>query len=303
MASQPDIARIGYRPTAPYALDLEVFSWRSLRARVPPPELRRPHRLEFQQLVCVTRGGCTHVMDFEPVPCKPGSVLVFQPSQTEQYDVASEWDGWLVLFRPEFLFMPSARASAGSTAELNLVGILAGLPRHLALAPAEFRLFRSVLAQMHADSQLAAPAAQTHALLRHQLCTLLVRLDLAHRRMQEEGRQRTAAPAELHRFQRFQQLLEQSFQRWHQVTRYANALGCTERTLTRATLAAAGLTAKAFIGARIALEAKRLLVHTTLPVATIADRLGFDDASNFVKFFKREAACTPQAFRRRHQPP
>lgn len=303
MTSHRDIARIGYRPAPPYALDLEIFSMRSLRARVPPAELRRPHRLEFHQLVCVTRGGCEHVMDFEPLRCKPGSVLVFQPSQTEQYDVTSDWDGWLVLFRPEFLFMPSARASTGSTAELNLVGTLAGLPPHLALTPAELRLFKGVLARMHADSGLAAPAVEIHALLRHQLCTLLVRLGLAHRRMQEEGRLRPAAPAELHRFQRFQQLLEQSFQRWHQVARYANALGCTERTLTRATLSAAGLSAKAFIAARIGLEAKRLLVHTTLPVATIADGLGFDDASNFVKFFKREAGCTPQAFRREHQAP
>jgi AraC-like DNA-binding protein len=47
------------------------------------------------------------------------------------------------------------------------------------------------------------------------------------------------------------------------------------------------------------LEAKRLLAYTTLPIALIGDRLGFDDPTNFVKFFKREAGCTPGEFRRR----
>jgi AraC-like DNA-binding protein len=57
--------------------------------------------------------------------------------------------------------------------------------------------------------------------------------------------------------------------------------------------------AKAFIATRLALEAKRLLTHSALSVGAIADRLGFDDASNFVKFFRRHAGCAPTEFRRR----
>jgi AraC-like DNA-binding protein len=34
-------------------------------------------------------------------------------------------------------------------------------------------------------------------------------------------------------------------------------------------------------------------------VATIGDQLGFDEATNFVKFFRREAGLTPGAFRAR----
>ena len=36
-----------------------------------------------------------------------------------------------------------------------------------------------------------------------------------------------------------------------------------------------------------------------LPVGVVAGQLGFDDASNFVKFFRREAGCVPSEFRRR----
>lgn len=294
-----DIERIGYRPVAPYSLDIEILSMRNLKGRVAAEDLRSAHRLEFHQLICVTEGRCTHVIDFSPIPCERGSVLVHQPSQTEQYDVTSAWDGWLVLFRPEFLFPPPSGASSDRTAEMNLIGILAGLPPHLTLPAAKFRLFRDALSRMHADSKQEGPMPEIHALLRHQLCALLIRLHTVQRHREDLH---AAAPSELRRFRRFQLLLEQSFKEWHKVAMYANALGCTEKTLSRATLSAGGVTAKAFIASRVSLEAKRLLVHTTLSVAAIGDSLGFDDPSNFVKFFKREAGCTPLELRRQHQP-
>jgi AraC-like DNA-binding protein len=39
--------------------------------------------------------------------------------------------------------------------------------------------------------------------------------------------------------------------------------------------------------------------HTEVPIAVIAERLGFDDATNFIKFFRGIESCTPGDFRRR----
>lgn len=290
--------RIGYAPQSADPLDIEIFSWRSLAARVPPHALGRAHRIEFHELLCVTRGHCVHGIDFQPFRCSPGSVLATRPGQTEQFDVASDWDGWLVLFRPEFVFDALDRASARSKIDLSVVTALAGLPPHLALLPPQSRVVTDALRRMHLDAEDPAPAAESHALLRHQLCALVLRLARMQRLI--EGPRPTPAPAEVDRFHRFNQQLELSLSSSHRVSDYAARLGCTEKTLTRAALAATGLTAKAVIAARIALEAKRLLVHTTLAVGVVADRLGFDDASNFVKFFRREAGCGPLEFRHRH---
>ena len=59
-----------------------------------------------------------------------------------------------------------------------------------------------------------------------------------------------------------------------------------------------GINAKAHIDRRVALEAKRLLVHTNHSVESIAARLGFSESTNFVKFFKRVESLTPSSFRR-----
>jgi AraC-like DNA-binding protein len=105
----------------------------------------------------------------------------------------------------------------------------------------------------------------------------------------------------LRRFNHFQRLVENKFWTWHRVSEYADLMGCSQKSLTRAALAVAGVRAKVLIGLRINLEAKRLLAHTALPIALIGERLGFEDPTNFVKFFKLEAGCTPGEFRRRQR--
>ena len=228
-------------------------------------------------------------MDFEPIPCGPGSLLALRPGQAHNFGRNGDWDGWIVLFRPEFVLPVS-----GTTRSLQLAVDLQRLPGHLALRGKELRNIIRSIEQMRADAQLDAPHDDVNALLRHQIHALLTRLCILHGRQQ--GQEPVTSPA-LQRFRRFQQLVEERFAQWHQVADYAERLHCTDKSLNRAVAGSMGMTAKAFIAARIALEAKRLLVHTDLHAATIAEQLGFEEATNFGKFFRREAGCTPVQFR------
>lgn len=289
-----EIQRLGYQPQALYRLDLEVFSVADLRLRAKE-ELRLTHRYEFHTLVCVTQGTSTQMVDFQSVTCAPGSLLVVRAGQAHNYGPDEDWDGCNLLFRPEFV-LPVSMTSH----DLKLSFDLERLPEHMALSTQELRKVTDLLQQMREDTLLDAPQEDVHALLRHQLHTLLSRLSIL------QGRRQTQAPLispASQRFQRFQQLVDKRFAEWHQVADYANQLGYTEKSLARAVAAAAGTTAKAFIAARINLEAKRLLVHLDMPVATIAEKLGFDEPTNFSKFFKREVGCTPAEFRRRQRLP
>ncbi len=289
-----EIQRLGYRPQAPYQLDLEVFSVADLRLR-GKEQVRVTHRYEFHTLVCVTQGTCTQMVDFKSISCEPGSLLVVRAGQAHNYGQSEDWDGWNLLFRPEFVLPVSTTAH-----DLKLALDLERLPEHMVLNSQELRKATDLLQQMREDTLVDAPQDDVHALLRHQLHTLLTRLSILQGRRQTQ--QPLVSPAS-QRFQRFQQLVDERFAQWHQVVDYASQLGYTEKSLARAVAAATGMTAKAFIAARINLEAKRLLVHTDAPVVAIAEKLGFDEATNFNKFFKREVACTPAEFRRRQRTP
>lgn len=69
--------------------------------------------------------------------------------------------------------------------------------------------------QLREDTQLSAPLDDVHALLRHQLHALLTRLSILQGKQQPQGP--VISPA-LQRFKRLQQLVEERFAQWHQVT-------------------------------------------------------------------------------------
>lgn len=285
-----EIQRLSYRPAEPYQLDLEIFRVSELRERVGMEPLRSTHRYAFHMLLCVTRGESTHMVDFRPVHCKPGSLLLVHAEQAHNFGFQEDWDGWMVLFRPEFI------ESSPAVPDLRIAVGLERLDEHLSLDDDERRVVTEATARMREDTKLDAPPADVHALLRYQLYALLLRLGILHGEREDRS---GAGPRTLRRFKEFRQLVEANFAGWHQVADYAGELGCSEKSLTRATMEVAGMNAKAFIASRITLEAKRLLAHTALSVTSIGESLGFDEATNFVKFFKRGAGCTPAEFRRR----
>ena len=290
-ARTTSIQRLGYLPkAAAYRFDIEAFTMADLRLRGSKEKVRTTHRYEFHMLVCVTRGACTQMLDFRPVQCAPGSLLMLKPGQAHNFGRDEDWEGWIVLFRPEAV-MPTAAVAR----DLKLAVELERLAEHLDLEGDALRVVVASMQQMRDDARLDAPPAEAQALLRHQLLALLTRLRIL------QGRQParvSASSGAMQRFKRFQLLVEEHFHEWHQLPDYADRLGCSEKSLGRAVLASAGTTAKAFIAARITLEAKRLLVHTAMPVAAIGGKLGFDEPTNFGKFFRREAGCSPAQFRR-----
>ena len=286
--TRKDATQFSYQPHG-RALDVEVFRVSDLRQRTSAKEIRAHHRYDFHMLVCVTHGDPTQWVDFLPVPCGPGSLIVLRPGQVLGLGDSQDWEGWMVLFRSEFL--PS---DAQTSADLLPALGLDGLPEHMVLAPPDFEATREMIARMRQDATRTAPPQDVHALLRYQLCAILLRLCIV------DGHRIAAEPPRsqgLQRFVRFRKLVDQNFARWHQVVSYADALGSTEKSLTRAARVASGQNAKSVIAARITLEAKRLLAHTDRPIYLIAEGLGFAEATNFAKFFRRETGLTPAGFR------
>ena len=287
-----DIERISYRPAAPHPYDLEIFRVSDLKRRTREDRMRQTYKYECHMLVCVTEGGCAQLVDFKPVSCEPGTLLAVRPGQAHNFGCDDNWDGWIVLFRPEFL-LPTLSPSHNLKHTVDFER----LPNHLCLDRDELRRTSGAIARMREDARIYAPSEDTHALLRHQLYALVVWLGIIHARRQANG---PPPSRTLLRFARFQKLVEQHFAEWRQVAEYAQHLGCTEKSLTRAATEVVGVSAKAFISDRIGLEAKRLLAHTDMPIGAIAEKLGFEEATYFSKFFKREAGSTPAEFRLRH---
>lgn len=286
------IEQVRFTPPSSYALDIELLSVADLRRRVAEKRFRLAHQIDFFMLALITRGSCRHVIDYHAVTCKRGTLLLLQPGQAQQFDASLGWDGWIIICRPEFL-VPAANIPARAAAGYE---VFHHLPASLQLSEPMLKLLDLSIRQMRKDTEEDSSPKMLNALLRCQLQALLLRISMA----EGSGSQDEAAVKSLQRFAKFRKLVEEGFGTHHHVSHYAGALGCTVKSLTRATQHGVGSTAKEYIVARINLEAKRLLTHTTLPVSTISDQLGFDEPTNFTKFFRREVGQSPAEFRNEH---
>ena len=98
----------------------------------------------------------------------------------------------------------------------------------------------------------------------------------------------------------FQSLIEQNFKTKKLPKEYAELLYITPNHLNALCKDVLTTSAGELIRSRIVLEAKRLLVNKEISVTEIAYLLNFQDASYFVKFFKKYTEFTPEQFRKQY---
>ena len=102
----------------------------------------------------------------------------------------------------------------------------------------------------------------------------------------------------LNKFLDFKSLLEIHFNKSRNADFYAEKLNITYKHLNTICKSIIALTAKQFIDEYIILEAKRLLVNSEIKSTELAYFLGFEEPTNFVKYFKKHTKFTPNQFKK-----
>ena len=95
----------------------------------------------------------------------------------------------------------------------------------------------------------------------------------------------------------FVKLANAYFATQHGIEYYADKLCITPNYLNKIVRQSLGTSPKSYIADRIIQETKRLLRYTDSTVTEIADRLCFESASYFIRYFRKQAGCTPRQFR------
>ncbi|MBP2478910.1 AraC-like DNA-binding protein [Crossiella equi] len=280
------VAHFGFQNPDRPDLGVEVLRLSQLLTRLRERTIATVHRTDFHQLFLITEGTGAAMVDFDDHACAPGTLLNVAPSRVlrlPQPLAGQELEAFVVLFTPDFPpRLDHARA---------LLGPFGPAERNVPLT--EWPGLTAAMHELHTEYRRAVredPEPASEELLRHLLGALLLRLARLPGLPPEPG---DGA------YQRFQEELERSFASTRNASDYATRIGYSLRSLNRACLAATGQTAKALIDGRVALEAKRLLAHSDLPVAAVSRRLGFSEPTNFGKFFARETGVSPGAFRDR----
>lgn len=273
-----DVVPVHYRPPdSGYRLDIELIDAPELRARVASDPDRGFERIDFQCFIYVRSGTYTHVVDFETHELVQHSCLMISPGQVHRFGPPSDWTGWMLIV--------SGHLVSGDMGEL---------PTHVRLDPALARAVSELFERMEADTTTPVTRPRLVQLLALQTAVLVGRLALG---VSAATAAPLVDPTLLSRYRDYRAAVDAEYRRWHLVAPYARSIGCSTKSLNRACRAIADMSAKDVVVARIVIEAKRRLALVDDTVASISDQLGFDEPTNFVKYFRRETGTTPTAFR------
>jgi len=273
-----DVQIVPYSHSKGQDAPIEVVRLAELRKRIMTIDISAPTRHDFYVLIFVTDGSGAHWVDFTRHPLRKGDVLQIRPKQVHAFDADSAHDALLLVFRPE------------AVPESQVLRLAVQMSRPVHLEKRDFALLVEVLECLLSERlRLASMASGL-------LQAVIAGLDEVYSR--QNNHQHT--PARQHALElihRFEQLQHRSRGR-RLLADYAKELHVTTKTLSRACQQIRGLSPKKLIDQNLALEAKRKLILGDGTVEETALDLGFSEATNFVKFFKRIVGQTPEAFRR-----
>jgi AraC-like DNA-binding protein len=100
-------------------------------------------------------------------------------------------------------------------------------------------------------------------------------------------------------FNSFKNHLEKHFAKTRNAKEYAEMIGISYNRLNAACKSIAGNTAKAFIDKFIILETKRRLATSDISVKELTYAMGFDEPTNFLKYFKKQTGQSPLQFKKK----
>ena len=246
-----------------------------------------PHKHSFYHLVYFTKGGGSQTIDFEYVAVKPHQIYFMIPGQVHNWNFEGDVDGYIINFSAAFF--QSFLLKAGYLDELPFFsGIVSDSVIDI---PADMQVTISRLFE-----ELVTENEDQHLLKADMIRAILLKLLITVSRL---GNKHQNVPTYNYTLLRnFQKLIEKNYTSLKLPKEYAELLFITPNHLNALCSAMLGIPAGEVIRNRIALEAKRLLIHKELSVAEIADKLNFADNSYFTKFFKKQAGLTPEEFRK-----
>ncbi len=272
-------------------LEFEIFRISSLFSRQSKLDhsLEAPHRVEFFNIMFVTKGTGTHFIDFQSYKYSAGSILFISKGQVHAFEASHDLDGFLILFTEDFLSKNLIHSDILSLYRLYNYHLHSPI-----IQPDEIKedIFNYIVDEIYREYSF------TDKFAKEEILRLLLKLLL----LKAERLKRTLIRKEknskwLLKFGDFRSQLETHFTETRNANEYARMMNISYKHLNEICKSVTGISAKAFIDNFIILEIKRRIAISGDSVKELTYQLGFDEPTNFVKFFKKHTLLSPVQFR------
>lgn len=255
----------------------------------------RPHIHSYYQIIWFKKGIGKHYVDFKGYEVIDNALFFVDKNQVHYFDDNLDYHGILIHFNESFLVQKDSEVDF--FLKYNLFKSPYQQPS-CCVNDGSDQILEEYVAQIQREL-LHDNDFGKEELLRTYLKAMLIQVQRRKNELESNANDKSLVPGDKKmQLIKFVNLVDENYNKGLSVSEYAQKMHISSRTLSDLISMNLNKTPSQLIQERIILEAQRLLLHSELNVSQIGYRLGFDDPSYFVKYFKKHAGTSPSEFRK-----
>ena len=259
-----------------------LFSRHTLEERIIP------HRLKFYAILFITEGNGKHEIDFKLFSYKAKSILFIGKDQIHAWEISANMNGFMIFFTEDFLYQN----------QIKFKDLSYSYPYNSILyepvvdvsEPYKFNSFLSLIHYIH--KEFKTPNHQD----KQEILQCLLRTFILKIRAQSKQENTKVSKQDKELFIRFQRLLDEKISLSRNAKDYCEWLNVSYRKLNQDCKTLTNLSIKEFIDKILILKSKKYLAEQNKNISEISYLLGFQEITNFTKYFKKHTSLTPKSF-------
>ncbi|AUC76528.1 helix-turn-helix domain-containing protein [Olleya sp. Bg11-27] len=288
---EKEIPHIVFDSQKPDNSGIEILTIKSLSLRkkdiVHNPE--KAHQLAFNMIVFYTAGESKQLVDFVWHDVKKNTIIHLSKGQINAFQFNDHLEGFIILFTEDYLKQQINTLPKNELIRLfnsHLFSPIIQVPE-AANVSNYIQLFYEEYSSLQEDYNQENTYSALYSIIFSKL-ERLKQYQTFHLKRSDK----------LNSFLEFKSLLEVHFNTSRNADFYAEKLNISYKHLNNICKEMVTVTAKQFIDAFVILEAKRLLINSEIKSTELAYSLGFEESTNFVKYFKKHTGFTPNSFKK-----
>ena len=246
----------------------------------------QPHQLKFYNLIFFTQGTGKHFVDFNWYPVQQNSLVYLTKEQVNAFEFSEQLKGYCIIFTEEYFVNCFSNLTEDFVFRLfnpELFSPILQIPQN-----SEFFDYFNLLFKEYNHKKSFNQKNIVNALF-----TILISKAEAIKQHQTFY---IKDSSKVLLYQNFTSLIQDNLAQSRSANFYAKQLAITYKHLNTICKELVNKTAKSVIDDFIILQAKRNLINSTRSSTELAYKLGFEDPTNFTKYFKKHTGLTPKLF-------
>lgn len=287
------IPHIPFQKQKADGIDFEIFSLQDLYARDKNQldhSISLPHRVNFPLIIFISEGKGHHFIDFKKYPFQKGSIIFIAKEQVQSFEPHPSIEGFIILFTENFIWN-----TVDFSKSLNYSLLYNYHSNSPVLNPEDMpnEEFFSLTNQIHQEYNHPDHFGKEE-IISSLMNFLFLKAERIFRKDLNPKREKKLVKP----FNSFRNLLIKNYKTTRNANDYAKMMNISYKHLNDICKAVLGQTAKGFIDNYLILETKRHLASADISIKELTFEMGFDEPTNFIKFFKKHTQQTPSQFKK-----